>query len=498
MTPPPPSPARLPSERLAPLLALLAVALVYGQMVAFHFVNWDDPTHVYRNPALLSPETAPWQDLWFARNLGYAMPVTLLSWRLDTALHGPLSPETFTPDLGIGFHVTQFLLVLGLALAAYRLFLTLLTRPWRAAVGVLLAMLHPLVVEPLVWTTGRKDLLCALFVCLALDRLLAAIRADRTVDWLGFVLLAALAMGSKPVGVVCAPLAAWLVLVWPGAYGATARRRRHAWLAVAVTGVLAAALVLVDMQWHRALGGLKEDGTVTNTLRNVVWALGYHVQLWLWPVGLRPKYLVVPPGTVTLTDVVAGVCLLAAPVLLLHPRTRTRPVGLAAALALFAYLPASGLVGLKRFIADTYMLLPTFALALALASLLPTTLTRRTLPRLAVVTLLLAWTPLTWAQVGVWHDSVTLWTYTRTLEPRSPEVCRMLGHGHGEERAWPDAVRTYQRCMAEFGEAPFANNLAVSAVQAGDKPLARQWFRWILARDPGNARAQRYLGVLGE
>ena len=487
-----------PLNRHAALLfACLGALLVYGQTVQFHFVNWDDPPHVYQNAALLDPAAAAWQDSVFSRNLGYAMPVTLLSWRLDRALYGPQPPTQAEPQMGSGYHTTQLLLILLYVYAAYAFFALVPLTPWAASWAAFLCVLHPIAVEPLAWITGRKDLLCGIFVFLALAQLHHALQQNRPLKrLLLFGLFSVLAMGSKPIGVLCAPLGLFALWTWPRPHAAWPLRR--AVLVVFGVGLVALLTVAVDMQWHRALGGLSDADGVPSTLRNALYALGFQTRDWLWPLTLRPKYVVTPPLGFTPLDALALVPLLALPVLALHPRTRTRPVGFAAALAIVAYLPAAGLVGLRRYIADTYLFLPHAAAALALASLgsaLLDKLPQKSRMFVAFLPLLLL-LPLALPQVSIWRDSVALWAHTQRLEPDSPQVCRMLGHGYGEEKQPFVAVEMYEACAQRFGPSLFANNLAVTAFNVGDRDRAKRWFSWILQQDPHNARARRYMDAL--
>lgn len=485
-------------KRHAPLLfACLGALLLYGQTVQFHFVNWDDPPHVYQNAALLNPDDAAWQDRLFSRNLGYAMPVTLLSWRLDRALHGPQPPVAAEPQMGQGYHLTQLLLILLYVYAAYAFFALLLPSRWAASWAALLCVLHPVAVEPLAWITGRKDLLCGLFVFFALAQLHRALQQNRPMKrLLLFGIFSVVAMGCKPIGVICAPLGLFALWTWQRPHADWPLRK--ALLVMGGVGLVALLTVAVDMRWHRALGGLTDSDGVPSTLRNALYALGFQTKNWLWPLALRPKYVVTPPSGFSPLDALALVPLLVLPVLALHPRTRGRPLGFAAALAIVAYLPAAGLVGLRRYIADTYLFLPHAAASLALAylgSLLLDKLPQKSRIVVAVFPLLLL-LPLCLSQVLIWRNSVTLWAHTQQLEPASPQVCRMLGHAYGQEKQPLAAIAVYEDCVQRFGPALFANNLAVTAFSVGDRVRAQRWFAWLLQQDPHNARAQQYMAAL--
>lgn len=479
-------------RRHLPLTLLLALVVVcYGQMVGFSLVNWDDPHHVYRNPALLEPERAPWQDAWLGRNVGYPMPVTLLTWRLDRALWGPSSPDDFRPEQGRGYHASQLLWVLAYAAATFLLFRSVLAGPWAALWAAAVAVLHPTAVEPSVWTTGRKDLLVGVFAMLAVQRLWRA-RDGGTSPWLQFGALSIIAMGCKPVGVLLLPLGLWSLWAWPR------MRTRVAPAVLLGLGLVAGLVVAVSMVWHRALGGLSESASLLHTLRRASWALGYHAHLWLWPVGLRPKYVVAAPQGLSWFDALGAAVAVALVLIVVHPRTRGRAAGLGAALALCAYAPVSGLVGMKRYIADSYLLLPGAGVALVLGDLASVTSAWRfpMARKAGAAGVVLVLGLMSIRQAAIWQDSIELWTYAQRLEPGSPEVCRMLGHAYGEQGQPRAAIGVYGRCADRFGPGPYANNLALTAFRLGDLPLARKWFTWILTQDPHDARARHYLDEL--
>ena len=187
-------------------------------------------------------------------------------------------------------------------------------------------------------------------------------------------------------------------------------------------------------------------------------------------------------------------------------RWRDRVAGWAAAFALFAWLPVSNLIPLRRHVADSYMLLPWMAicwgvLASTATRPAPMTPSSRTeaLPRavlLAATAALLVLSLRAVPQIETWRDSVHLWKQTLRYEKDSPQVCRMAGHGLHFEGQPHNAVALWEACAARFGPALFANNLAIVAMQVGERDKARRWFQWILVRKPNDQRAKRHLRTL--
>jgi len=74
------------------VIALVAVALVFAGTRAFGFVEWDDQIHVYENRLVL--ESSPLGEFLRTRTLGYPIPLTVLTYRVEYLLFG-LRPAVF-------------------------------------------------------------------------------------------------------------------------------------------------------------------------------------------------------------------------------------------------------------------------------------------------------------------------------------------------------------------------------------------------------------------
>jgi hypothetical protein len=194
---------------IAPLAVAVVTALVFSRSLGHAFVEWDDPRLIIHNPAFRG---FGWPQLrWMMSStlLGHYVPVTWLSFALDYSLWG-LRP--------FGFHLTNVVLHALTAGLVSVLTTRLLARAtaWPAATctfgGVAAALLwglHPLRVEAVSWVTGRRDVLSAFFLCLALGAWLRAIDREGPPRrrWLSAaVAVYAVALGAKSI-VMMAPLA---------------------------------------------------------------------------------------------------------------------------------------------------------------------------------------------------------------------------------------------------------------------------------------------------
>ena len=185
-------------DRVALAILLAWVAACFAQTLGFGYVNWDDRDYLLQNPLITHPSSATLLEHLTTPGLGYSIPVTVLSYRLDHALVGFDGPWLFHL-VNLLVHLVNVALVFALARR-----LGLGTRG--AAFASVVLGLHPVVSEPVSWLTGRKDLLALCFglitVHLALGRLARPGVARRLVRAVAFLL----ALFSKPVAIALLPI----------------------------------------------------------------------------------------------------------------------------------------------------------------------------------------------------------------------------------------------------------------------------------------------------
>ena len=464
-----------------PWLVLLLAALAFARTLGFGFVNWDDGMHLLGNPAVVGTGDA--RDRWLTPSLGYAVPVTVLSYRLEYLVAGS-SPWIY--------HATNLLLHLGVCGLLYGLGRRLGLGKAGASLAMLFFGLHPVVAEPVSWISGRKELLAALFGLLATYCYVGAAAARRAWATLLATLFFALAAFSKP-SVLALPLV-WLLL----------RAERPRARVLSVVPAVAVALSAAALSWlgQSRAGAVHGFSSAWVWAREVHYALGYHLGLALFVQHPLAKHIPaqMPPWFDPAVDLFpVGIGLL---VWLWLRRLDDGPRRTARAGLLFAaaaYLPSSGLAPLNRYLADSYVYLPLIGLAwlagVGLESLRPMIRPAwRCLGVLAVaVTLLLAAT----AACAVWRDSVALWQTVFARYPDSPQVCVNLGNGYFEQGKLQTALRVYEHCHQRFGPGQSTKNRAVTLFGLGRYAEANRLFEQLLAETPADPVVRKYLGLLG-
>ncbi len=435
---------------LAGSLGLVAlVALVFAPSLRNGFVVIDDAEQIVNNPVVRFPRHAAPVNLLLTPYHGYIVPVTQAA---QIALFA-------TGGGAFAFHLAGLALHAAVLIVAF-LFTSRVTRD-HLAVGAALApvAVHPLVVEPVCWATGLKDLLAALFTILATLSFLAASDAARAgqrplLRALAAGALATLAMLAKPTVVLMG--GAWLAfLVAEHARTRGARAnllpalpRTPALLAVATLGLGLLAGIASRMT-HDALLSNQATFGVLRPLQS----LGHQLAHALWPVSLHPFYYVdARPPTADPHSILGVVGLIGAAAAFWAAR-RTPLALLACALATAVYVPVSGLVPFPRLVADSYLYLPLVILGARAGGLLARAPRRArwgVLAALIVSTALRA--PMARGQGGRWAGGDALWAPLAAAHPT------------------PDAFGGYATDLAGRGQYERARALFAASFARGYSP----------------------------
>lgn len=188
---------------------VLLIAFVCGVFFIAHknnFVVWDDPRYVYENELINNPTFSNLIKLFQSVVLLNYHPITMLSLWLNAFVFG-LKPASFI--------LTNILLHAINTYLVYRLILALLPKNFTVAyLTALIWAIHPMHVESVVWVSERKDLLYTLFF---LSGCLSYLKYEKeNGKWLRITyLLFILSCLSKPMAIVF-PAVLLLIDYWQG------------------------------------------------------------------------------------------------------------------------------------------------------------------------------------------------------------------------------------------------------------------------------------------
>lgn len=398
---------------LAILALVVAVAITFAGSLDNEFVNWDDGNYIVINPLVTDPGSfGVWERLT-TPSIGYAVPLPML-------IYATAWSVTQEPWL---FHLISLVVhAFNAALLAWLLWKE--TRRLRVSwIGAAAFALHPMVVEPVAWATGLKDLLVGTGCLLAI----AGLRRGPPA-----VAGALVAFGSKPSGgLLGIALAAFC---WRD--DERESLRRPAVLGAVVTVVLLGlgAIAFAATQETEQLRTSAEGGP---TMARVFGAIGLHLEHVFVPAALSPRY---PLEAITGLHIGLGIVVTVALGWLGVRWVRARDHRLGwLVLGVVTYLPASNLRPLIRFTADSYMYVPWLA-ATACGAMSYVVHEDRLIAlgqrsfgalRALVILALPGWAVLSSLEVETWADTRSLWELAAERYPEDGELVYRYGDALG-------------------------------------------------------------------
>jgi protein O-mannosyl-transferase len=465
----------------------MIVLLCFWPATRNGFVGYDDPEYVVENPhvnAGLSAENLEWA--FTAAHSNNWHPLTWISHQLDSQIYG-IEPA--------GHHLTSVLLH---ALNTALLFLWLRGVTGFAGRSAFVALafgIHPLRVESVAWVAERKDVLSGTFWMLTLIAYSAY--AKRPGAGRYALVAASLAAGllSKQM-LVTVPLLLLLLDWWP-------LKRAEPWRRLALEklpllGLAAIASAAAFWAQGRAVAAV-EDLPAGLRLSNAM--VSYVRYLWkmIWPMDLAVFYPFPLAGVPAWQA--AGSLVLIGAVSWLAFAARGRRPWLAAGWGwyLLTLLPVIGIVQLgMQSMADRYTYIPMIGLLLAIAWELGSW---KPAPALAVVSLI-GCAVLTWRQISVWNDGVTLFTHALAVTQNNFVAHNNLGVELDRRGRRDEALEHYRETLRirpgdRNGEENYSRALFAkgeSLLPRGDEALAP--LREALRLRPRNIVARVQVGQI--
>jgi tetratricopeptide (TPR) repeat protein len=426
--------------------AALAVGLTwlcFGKTLGYGLL-WDD--HV-------------WVDAFRRQSLIDLLHANLASTTLGHSYYRPLAALTLSLQLALLNHAL-WLHAFNVALHAVNLLLLVAlvsrTAPASAAgpvlpVGTALLAMHPLVVEPVAWVSGRFELLYSAFLLAAILAATAPWRyaCRATVAGIAFF-LALCCKESALVYLVVGPA----FVAWLQARAGDSVHSRRMILQAALLDVLplvAAVLTYVAIRvvWLRIplfQGAASSARLYADAFEHVVLVLrtlGTYVQLALVPLwNLAPLHPAYARGIAAHAYVLTGLAAVALAIV-----GCTRRAWIPVTFYIAALMPAANVVPLGLefdYVQNRYAY---FALMLAGATIMiePPRILRGGPWRAGCAAAALVMAHTTVSTTHLWRDGVTLFTWALTSRPRAPMVINNLAAEHYFRGAYDRAIEIQRR-----------------------------------------------------
>lgn len=188
------------------VLFLLIVGLLYGRTILFDLTNYIDSLYIFDIRRFVSAGLS-WKDFFLKPDI------------LSVFFYRPLLNLSFALDTVLAPNVLWFYHLVNLAIHAISaMFVLLLLKEWgfsrsRALVGALVFLVHPVLVEAVVWIPGRTDSLLGLFCFSGFWAFLRYLRQGRSGDLSIYVVSLAAALLVKETAVILAVMVLFFLVV---------------------------------------------------------------------------------------------------------------------------------------------------------------------------------------------------------------------------------------------------------------------------------------------
>lgn len=474
---------RSPRDLAIASLAVLVVTLALFSPVRNQpFITFDDPEYITENDHVATGLTAE-NVRWAFREIHSANwhPLTWISHMIDVELFG-LDPGPHHLVNAALHAINALLLLLFLVDATGRL------RP--AAVAALLFAVHPLHVESVAWASERKDTLSTFFFLLALIFHVRWARRRSIAAYLAVVLATAAGLMSKPM-LVTLPFVLLLLDWWPlQRFGSVRGLRGVLVEKIPLFALVAGSIAITLHAQQEAMSPVSTGGRIANALLSYPAYLGKTI----WPAGLSIIYPF-RVGVPAIAVAASLVLLIALTALVVRCARRFPYLPMGWFWFLGTLVPVIGFVQVgTQSMADRYTYIPLIGIFIASAWLAFERLGRRAFLFVSTAVVLVL-SVVTWRQIGIWRDPVTLFRHAVRVTERNPVAHLNLGQALMLERNFP-AAAAQLRAAVEIHPRSAEAHAALGAAlwKSGDAEGAARVLRAAIAIDPQHADALRTLG----
>ncbi len=480
--------------------------VVFGQLLQYDFINYDDPRYVYENTNITNGLTIG--GIAWAFTHIHSMnwhPLTTISHMLDCQLYG-LKPGAH--------HFTNVLLHSIVAILLLLVLQRMTGGPsgtgsiWRSAFVAAVFAIHPLRVESVAWIAERKDVLSGVFFMLTLLTYFRYVRVRSIGHYLTVLFMFALGLMCKPM-LVTLPFVLLVLDYWPlgrirGQKSDVSGHENLVMLVVEKIPLvgLSAISSVVTFLAQRGAVGWTEQLPVLARINNAVVTYAAYMWQMLWPVKLAVFYPH-PESRLPLWEIILCLLLLigitAAAVVL----RKSRPYFITGWLWYLGMLvPVIGLVQVGwQGRADRYTYLPQIGLYIAITwGIADVTAAWRWQREIltagtAIVVGLLSWRAS--VQASYWRDSETLFTHALAVTSNNDVAKNNLGIVFLQKGNLDEAISLLQAAVDLRPEnSPAHENLAKALLQKGQVTDALVHYRRLLELQPDNIEVHNIVGTV--
>ena len=461
--------------------------IVYFNSLWGEFI-WDDAALIKDNAYIKS-----WTKIAniFTENIGsgagaeinFYRPLQIVSYMADYSVWG-LNV--------IGYHLTNTLLHVLVALALYWLIFTLYRNYWLAFWAAVLFVTHPVHVEAVAYMSGRADSLAALFILLSLIFYIRGGLPNNRKDSIFMLLSCALALLSKESAVVI-PV---LVLLYSYIFKIKLRRKEF-------LSILGSVLIYIFLrQWilKTANDDIFSKATLSQRLPGFLIAAAEYARSLILPFDLHMEY---GSKLFSFSDprVIWGALFLCG--LLSYAFIKKKSGNLVTFSLLWYFLlllPVSNLYPINAYMAEHWLYLPSMGFFLFMAAIAePIYRIKKT--RFIIILLLICvtlfYSYLTIKQNIYWKDRISFYRRTLWYSKDSPRIYNNLCKAYIDAGDNKEAIIFCNKAVEikpDFASA--YQNLGNAYRNAGDVDASLASYRKAIGINPNLAAAYNSLGLI--
>ena len=434
----------------------------------------------------------------------------------------PLVTATYFADFNFwyfnpfGYHLTNLLWHIATVCIVYLLLLRLLGNPFAALMGGIVFAIHPVQTEAVNAVGFREDLMCGFFFLASLllyvqimgERIRGAGEEQRRLSGTLYGVCYAVSLLCFLMGLLSKEMAATLPLILI-AYDLSflSPPRRGAGLKSSMrvyTGYALAALVYLILRYvlfynpsEQAVGYV--SGKLLARLGAIPQIFSLYLRLFIFPVGLSVEYddSVIRPlmSFESFADLAVMGLYVALLFILLRKK---RPAGFAGSFLMISLLPVLNIIPISNMIAERYVYLPCFGVAM-LAAILLDALARARGKRMVIliaVPIFVLYGAATITRNTVWKDGLSLWSDGVSKAPESARAHLNLGVALGDKDDVTGAIAQYEESIRLRPTSPDGyNNLGLIYFSKNKIEKAIGYYQKSIEVDPMQVRGYMNLAL---
>ena len=473
------------------VLTSIALIIILGFAVYVNSLNgkfvYDDETLVKNNAFIKNWSVLPkvfTEDIGTGAGARYSFyrPIQMITYAMDYRI--------WKLNV-IGYHITNILLHILVALCVWRLINILFRDRTISLLTALFFVAHPVHTTVVSYISTRAESLCLLFLLLSFIFYIKSIHEKSAIPFLIMISSYLLSLLSKENALT---LPALLLL-----YHYTFRQKVRMREFLSVSGAAACYIFLRITALKHLMAGAVDRGTVLQRIPGFFIAVAEYFRLMLLPFGLHIEY---GEKLFSLADprAITGLAILICLSYFIFKAAKSRNL-LFFSLSWFfiTVLPVSNLYPLNAYMSESWLYLPSIGLFLLPAWFLSGMYKKEKWRVWALVLtgfILVFYSCLTIRQNQTWREPIPFYERTLKFSPDSSKTYINLGFTYAKMGKKEEAIAMYKKSLEiNPNNAEAYNNLGIRYAEMGKKEEAVAMYKKALEIDPNQAASYNNLGI---